>query len=408
MSSEVIELRGHILDSLTLPKVMDEIVARQGSFRLRKLQIGQRREEPSLAVIEVSADSDELLAEILTRLQFHGAVVRDLGVVRLEPAPKDGVYPEGFYVTSNHPTQVRLEGQALPVRPERMDCGIVVDTEAGTARTVRFHEVVQGDMVVVGHSGVVVEPVSAEVSGGDGEFRFMGSEVSTEKPKSVAIQAIADGLRAARASGQKILVVAGPAVIHTGAGKHLERLIQMGYVDLLFSGNALAVHDIEEALYETALGVHVGKGVSVERGHQHHLHAINRVRAAGGIRQAVEAGWLTGGVMYACITHGVDFVLGGSVRDDGPLPEVLTDVIEAQKAMAAKLPGVGYCLMLATMLHSIAAGNLLPATCRIACVDINPVVVTKLADRGSFQAVGVVTDVEPFFVELLGYLEGDA
>lgn len=404
MASEIIELRGHILDSLTLPKVMDEIVARQGRFKLLDLQIGQLAENASLAVLEVSAPSQEVLSEILTRLQMQGAVVRDVGFARLEPAPADGVFPESFYVTSNHPTRVRLPEGDLPVRPERMDCGIVVTADA--ARSVKFAQVRAGDRVVVGHAGVIVSP-EGEPASSRRAFEFMASEVSTEKPKSAAIAEIAAGLRETRERGERILVVAGPAVIHTGAGPHLERLIRRGYVDLLFAGNALAVHDIEQALFQTALGIHLGSGAPVERGHQNHLHAINRIRAAGSIRAAVESGLLAGGVMHACIERGVEFVLAGSVRDDGPLPEVITDILEAQQAMAARLEGVGYCLMLATMLHSIATGNLLPASCRIACVDINPVVVTKLADRGSFQAVGVVTDVEPFFVELLGRLAAE-
>jgi lysine-ketoglutarate reductase/saccharopine dehydrogenase-like protein (TIGR00300 family) len=251
--------------------------------------------------------------------------------------------------------------------------------------------------------GVKVEPLQRDVRRAD-PFEFMGSEVSAEKPKSVAIRAVAETIRQTREAGQKILLVAGPAVVHTGAAPHIIRLIQAGYVDVLFAGNALAVHDIESEFYGTALGVHLDHGFPVEAGHQHHLHAINRIRACGGIRGAVEQGVLTGGIMHACVRAGVDFVLAGSVRDDGPLPEVITDMIQAQRAMAERVPGVGFALMAATMLHSIATGNMLPASCRIACVDINTSVVTKLSDRGSFQSVGIVTDVEPFFRELLEYL----
>jgi lysine-ketoglutarate reductase/saccharopine dehydrogenase-like protein (TIGR00300 family) len=250
---------------------------------------------------------------------------------------------------------------------------------------------------------VRVEPHQRDVRRRDA-FEFMASEVSTEKPKSVAIRAVANTMREVRLAGQKILLVAGPAVIHTGAARHVVRLIERGYVHRLFSGNALAVHDIESALYGTSRGVHLDRGDLVEAGHQHHLHAINRIRAAGGIRQAVEQGILTSGLMHACVRHGIDFVLAGSVRDDGPLPEVITDVIEAQQAMAERVADVGLALIVATMLHGIAVGNLLPSSTRIACVDIHPGVVTKLADRGSFQAVGIVTDVEPFFHELLDAL----
>jgi lysine-ketoglutarate reductase/saccharopine dehydrogenase-like protein (TIGR00300 family) len=407
MVSEIVELRGHIVDSLLLPKVLDEITGRDGRFELEELRVGKRREDPSYARIRIEAADEEVLSEILARIQADGAELVDAGDPTLEPAPSDGVYPDRFHVTSNHPTFVRDGDRWIPVEPVRMDCGIVVDTQAGTARTVRFAEVRKGDRVVVGHRGVRVRPAQRDVRRAD-PFEFMSSEVSAEKPKALAIKAIAETMRRVKEAGEKILLVAGPAVVHTGASPHVVRMIEMGYVDLLFTGNALPVHDIERSIYGTALGVHLDHGLPVESGHQHHLHAINKVRAAGGIRQAVEQGLVTSGIMHACVKHGVEFVLGGSVRDDGPLPEVITDVVHAQLAMAEKVKGCGFALMVATMLHSIATGNLLPASCRIACVDINPSVVTKLADRGSFQAVGVVTDVEPFFNELLGYLAPSA
>ena len=406
MASELVELRGHIIDSLLLPKVLDEIIARDGRFELENLVVGRLREDPSHARIRVEADTPELLDKILTRIQEHGAEQVVEVEARLAPAPSDGVFPEGFHVTSNHPTEVRFEGRWLPVLPQRMDCAIVIDPGASAARAVRFAQVRAGDRVVVGHRGVRVLPVQRDVRRTD-TFEFMGSDVSAEKPKAVAIRAVAETIRETRTAGKRILLVAGPAVVHTGAAPHVVRLIEQGYVDLLFAGNALAVHDIERSLYGTALGVHLDHGLPVEAGHQHHLHAINRIRAAGGIRPAVESGLLTSGIMHACVQHNVEYVLGGSVRDDGPLPEVITDVTRAQLAMAERLeagPPVGFALMVATMLHSIATGNLLPASCRVACVDINPSVVTKLADRGSFQAVGIVTDVEPFFHELLTYL----
>jgi lysine-ketoglutarate reductase/saccharopine dehydrogenase-like protein (TIGR00300 family) len=404
MVSERVELRGHIIDSLLLPKVLDEITARGGSFELESLEVGRRREDASQACIRVEAPDDENLDEILAQIQAHGAELVEHGEATLELAPADGVFPLQFHVTSNHSTQVRCGGRWLPVAPVRMDCGIVVDPGAGTACTARFPQVRKGDLVVVGHRGVRVLPLQRDVRRAD-VFEFMASEISSEKPKTVAIRALAETMRQTRESGQKILLVAGPAVVHTGAAPHVVRLIELGYVDLIFAGNALAVHDIEAALYGTALGVRLDQGLPAEAGHQHHLHAINRIRLAGGIRQAVERGELASGIMHACVRHQVDFVLGGSVRDDGPLPEVITDLIQAQAVMAEKVQGVGFALMVATMLHSIATGNLLPASCRIACVDINPSVVTKLADRGSFQSVGVVTDVEPFFMELLSHLE---
>jgi lysine-ketoglutarate reductase/saccharopine dehydrogenase-like protein (TIGR00300 family) len=232
----------------------------------------------------------------------------------------------------------------------------------------------------------------------------MASAVSSEKPKSAVIRAVADQMRSVKAAGEKILIVAGPAVVHTGAGRHMVRLIEAGYVDILFSGNALAVHDVEEALFGTALGIYLNEGTPSPEGHEHHIRAINAVRAAGGLARAVESGLLKSGVMHACVRHGVEMVLAGSIRDDGPLPEVITDVVQAQRRMAQAIDGVGLSIMIASMLHSIAVGNLLPAAVKTVCVDINPAVVTKLADRGTWQAVGLVTDVEPFFVELLGHL----
>jgi lysine-ketoglutarate reductase/saccharopine dehydrogenase-like protein (TIGR00300 family) len=403
MLIEVVELRGHIVDSLLLPRVLDEVIGREGTFEIETLEVGRRRHDPSFARIRIEAPSAEMLDEILTRVQEHGAELVDQGDLEVEPAPADGVFPEHFLVSSNHHTRVRWEGEWLDVKPVRMDCGIVVDPEKRQARTARFPQVRRGDQVVVGHRGVRVQPIERDVRRTDA-FEFMASEVSPEKPKALAIRAVAETMRQTKRDGLKTLLVAGPAVVHTGAVPHVVRLIEQGYIDLVFSGNALPVHDIERALYGTALGIHLDHGLPVEAGHQHHLHAINRIRAAGGIREAVEQGMLTSGVMHACVRHGVEYVLAGSVRDDGPLPEVITDVIEAQRVMAEKVEGVGFALMVATMLHSIATGNMLPATCRVACVDINPSVVTKLSDRGSFQAVGIVTDVEPFFHELLGYL----
>ena len=275
-----------------------------------------------------------------------------------------------------------------------MDCGILVDLPKATARCVPMNEVRVGDAIVVGHAGVRVFP--EERSRGSETFEFMGSNVSTEKPKGVAIRQIARELAENRAMGGKTLVVAGPAVVHTGSGEFLRQLIRMGYVDVLFAGNALATHDIEQALFGTSLGVYLDRGLPAEAGHAHHLRAINRIRRAGGIRQAVETGVLTSGIMYECVRQGTDFLLAGSIRDDGPLPEVITDVLVAQKLMREKLRGVTFCLMIATTLHSIAVGNLLPAWVKVVCVDINPSTAIKLADRGSFQTVGLVTDVAPF------------
>jgi lysine-ketoglutarate reductase/saccharopine dehydrogenase-like protein (TIGR00300 family) len=303
------------------------------------------------------------------------------------------------------PTYVLLNGGWVPVEKQEMDCAIGIDREAHSAWCIPFYEATPGLEVVVGHQGVRVTPM--ERSRQMEIFSFMASEVSAEKPKKLLIGKIAAEMKAVRAEGGKILIVSGPAVVHTGAGRYLSRLIELGYVQVLFAGNALAVHDVEAALFGTALGVNLESGLPIEHGHEHHMRAINRVRSAGSLRAMVDSGELTSGVMKTAIDHGVEIVLAGSIRDDGPLPDVVTDMGEAQKRMREAVPDVRLCLMLATMLHSIATGNMLPAHVRTVCVDMNPAVVTKLADRGSWQSIGLVTDVESFLRELAQVIEGE-
>lgn len=407
MFSEQVELRGHIIDSLILPKVLDEILTNGGSFTIREITIGKQRHDPSYACIDVFGPSSEVVDGIVRRLRQHGAEVVEQTTVRLAEAPADGVFPPDFYVTTNQQTFVHLDGKWLEVHPATMDCGITVDLKTHQARTVKFSQVTKGMLIAVGHHGIRVMPVQRSIDRRS-VFEFMASSVSSEKPKSAVIREIAAEFKLARDAGGKILVVAGPAVVHTGAGEHFEKLIQWGYVNLLFAGNALATHDIEQALFGTSLGVYLEKGALADEGHENHMRAINTIRAAGGIREAVSKGILRRGIMYQCVQLGVDFVLAGSIRDDGPLPEVVTDVVAAQKLMRSKLEGVSMALMMSTMLHSIAVGNLLPASVKTICVDINPSVVTKLTDRGSFQAVGLVTDIEPFLRELTEFLADGA
>ncbi|MFZ1934402.1 MAG: TIGR00300 family protein [Thermoguttaceae bacterium] len=391
---EDVEVRGHIIDSLILPKILDCIMSSGATFRFKEIKIGQARTDPSFARIEIRADNEELLDHVLALIADHGASPVDAGDCQLADADIAGAFPEGFYSTTNQRTEVRLAGKWAPVDDQEMDCGILIDRSRGAARCIPMNEVVVGDVIVMGHEGVRVFP---EERPRDAEtFGFMNSAVSTEKPKELAIRRIAHELAENRRSGGKTLIVAGPAVVHTGSGECLQEMIRMGCVDVLFAGNALATHDIEQSLFGTSLGVYLDEGNPAEAGHAHHLRAINRIRRAGSIRQAVEQGVLGSGIMYECIRHGTEFVLCGSIRDDGPLPDVITDVLVAQKAMREKLHGVTFCLMIATTLHSIAVGNLLPAHVRVVCVDINPSTAIKLADRGTFQTVGLVTDVAPF------------
>lgn len=395
---EEVELQGHIIDSLLLPKVLDEILTRKGSFTIREIRIGQRQEDPSFARLEVRADTAEALEEILDAIHDHGAapvVAQDCKVV---PADMDGAFPEGFYSTTNHRTQVRLGDEWVDVEDQEMDCGILVDPE-GAARCIPMATVRKGDLIVVGRQGLRVMP--AETLARQNLFEFMASPVSSEKPKGVTVREIATAMRRTREAGEKILAVLGPAIVHTGSVDHICRLIRAGYLQVLFAGNALATHDIEQALYGTSLGVWLDRGLPAEEGHEHHLRAINTIRRQGGIKAAVAKGVLKSGIMYECVRHNVLFVLAGSVRDDGPLPDVITDVLDAQQQMREQIRGVGFCLMVATALHSIATGNLLPAWVKVACVDINPATVTKLMDRGSIQTVGIVTDAEPFLRSLI-------
>lgn len=396
---ELVEVQGHIIDSLMLPKILDCITSAGGAFRIRTIAIGQARSDPSQALIEVSAPSAARLSEILATICDHGAVRVGDHDCQVEAADVAGAFPEGFYSTTNQRTEVRLGGHWIEVELQEMDCGIVIDSQLQTARCLPMTEVQLGQQIVTGHSGVRVHPHERATQ--RQSFEFMNSPVSTEKPKGVAIRQIAGELVRTRQAGGKTLVVGGPAIVHTGSVEHLCQLIRRGYIQRLFAGNALAAHDIEQSIFGTSLGVRLDCGDIVEAGHEHHLRAINRIRRVGGIAAAVAQGLLTSGVMYECVQHGVEFLLAGSIRDDGPLPDVITDSLAAQQQMREQIRDVSFCLMIATTLHSVAVGNLLPAWVKVVCVDINPSTVIKLSDRGSFQTVGLVTDVEPFLRSLV-------
>ncbi len=403
---EEVELQGHIIDSLLLPKVLDEILTRGGTFVLKDIRIGQKQADPSYARLEIRAGSAAAVEEILGAIHDHGAVPVAARDCSHDKADLDGAFPEGFYSTTNYRTQVRLGGEWVEVEDQEMDCGILLDLAGKGARCLPMTHVRTGDPIVVGRQGLRVFP--AETTARQHLFDFMSSSVSSEKPKGVTVREIAATMKRTRQAGEKILAVLGPAVVHTGSGEHIGALIRMGYLSVLFAGNALATHDIEQALYGTSLGISLERGLPADEGHEHHLRAINTIRRLGGIKAAVHKGALKSGIMYECVQHEIPFVLAGSIRDDGPLPEVITDILVAQDAMREHVRGVGFCLMIATMLHSIATGNLLPAWVKVACVDINPATVTKLADRGSHQTVGIVTDAEPFLRALVHELKGES
>ena len=396
MPSEEIELAGHIIDSLLLAKVMDVIINAGADYRMLDVEIGRTNADASVARLEVMADDAAALAALIAELQVHGANPVHAVDAELIAADRDGVLPAGFYSTTNLATSVRIGGTWIDVVNPEMDCALVV--QGPGALTVPMHRIREGDLVVVGHEGVRVTAPSRPR--GSSPFEFMGSEVSSEKPKSLLVAEVARRLQLAKEAGTKVLAVCGPAVVHTGASVPLARLVRGGWIDVLFAGNGFATHDIESNVMGTSLGVSVREGAPTEGGHSNHLRIINEVRRYGSIAAAVEAGYVDGGVMFECIQRGVPFVLGGSLRDDGPLPDVYTDVVQAADAMRYLVPGVQVALMLATTLHAIATGNILPAGVETFCVDINQAVVTKLADRGSHQALGIVTDVGLFVHQL--------
>ncbi|MGH2687155.1 MAG: TIGR00300 family protein [Actinomycetota bacterium] len=402
MPSEIVEVEGHIIDSLILAKVLDVILDAGADYRMVDVDIGRTNSDVSKARIEVVHDDEELLVRLLDDLQVHGANRTEQVDATLEAAEVDGVLPAGFYSTTNLPTEIRVDGRWLAVAHPEMDCAVVVDGD--NARTVPMHRARAGDEVVVGKLGVRVHALARPR--GPNPFEFMASEVSSEKPKGLLVARVADRIRRCRDAGGRILAVCGPAVVHTGAAPDVARLVREGWIDVLFAGNGFATHDIESNVLGTSLGVSVEEGVATEGGHSNHLRVVNEVRRRGSIAAAVADGFITGGVMYECVQRGVPFVLGGSIRDDGPLPDVHTDVVEAADAMRDNIEGVAVAMMLASTLHAIATGNILPAGVETYCVDINQAVVTKLADRGSHQALGIVTDVGLFTRDLAEQLVG--
>jgi lysine-ketoglutarate reductase/saccharopine dehydrogenase-like protein (TIGR00300 family) len=401
---EDVEIEGHLIDSLMMPQIMDQIMDLEGEFEMLTFEVGRMKDDPSHAVMRIFGRDAAHLDELMTAITEFGVVAVKPKDAALAAADADGVFPERFYSTTNLTTFVRVGGEWIRVANPEMDCGIRVDVAAGTAETVAMNDVRAGEHFVTGHKGIRVLPLERPRE--SQPFEFMGSAVSSEKPKAQIVHEVARLLRRVREEGRQTIAVVGPAVVHTGAAAQLARLIRAGYVGVLFGGNAVAAHDIESALFGTSLGIDMKTGMPMPGGHEHHLRAINAIRRSGGIAAAVERGVLTSGLMHTLVITGTPFVLAGSIRDDGPLPEVIVDVMEAQRAMRDYAQRAGACLMLSTMLHSIATGNLLPASVHTVCVDINPAVVTKLADRGSFQTIGVVTDVGLFVEQLADELDG--
>lgn len=399
MKAQEIEIEGHLIDSLILAKVLDRIVELGGDFDILEFRVGKTNVDKSYSKLNIKAKDDETLRMILEDIKKEGAVVTDMEEAVLEKCPADGVVPDNFYSTTNHPTQVKIGSEWIEVKNSKMDCAIVIDGKNKAAETRKMGQVKKGEAVVVSSKGVRVTPPEKPRKR-SAVFSFMSSNVSSEKPSDTILSYVAQEMRFLKKSGGKIVVVGGPAIVHTGGSKALAAIIRKGYVNALLSGNALAAHDIEYSLFGTSLGMDIESGKVIEGGNRNHLLAINKIRSIGSIKKAVETGVLKSGVMYECVKNGVPFQLAGSIRDDGPLPDVITDTIEAQKKMAEAVKDADLVLMLATTLHSIAVGNLLASRVRTICIDINPAVVTKLMDRGSSQALGVVSEVGLFLKAL--------
>jgi lysine-ketoglutarate reductase/saccharopine dehydrogenase-like protein (TIGR00300 family) len=401
--NEVVEAEGHLIDSQLLNLMFDTVVRSDAAFEVIDFRIGRTNEEPSFVAMRISARSEPVLHEVLEELVALGCRIARTEDAHVLAADRDGCAPDDFYSTTNHRTFVRRGGQWLPVQRQRMDAAIVID--GAGASCCKLRDIRAGDRVVCGVNGVKIVPEFRERDRLG--FAFMTNEISSERRVEVGVARIAAMMKEVKRSRDRIAVVAGPVVVHTGGGRYFRELIRRGYVDVLLAGNALAVHDAEQALYGTSLGVDLETGRATEGGHRHHMHAINTIARAGGLRQAVAAGVLTSGIMHECITHGVEYVLAGSIRDDGPLPDTVMDLVEAQNRYTAALDQVGLVLVLSSMLHGIGVGNMLPAWVRLVCVDINPAVVTKLSDRGSSQTVGIVTDVGLFLRQLASALAED-
>lgn len=398
MFSEDITIKGHIIDSLTLAKVLDETITSGGSFEILEIEVGKHPYDISSAAIRIEAKTEPALKNIIKELSRHGAQLMEPHNAQFAKAPKNGVFPEEFYSTTNLETWVRHKGRWLRVTGQEMDVGIRFDRKKETFFATPMSHVKKGEYYVVGHEGVRVAPLEKKSTAHG--FQFMSSEVSTEKPKARLIAETANLLKENRRIGLRSLFVLGPAIIHSGGISGVTELINKGWINILFAGNALAAHDIEASFFGTSLGVSLEGGDYAEHGNENHLRAINKIRFSGSIKAAVKDGTLKSGIMHACVKCKVPFILAGSIRDDGPLPEIITDSMKTQEILRKGIKRVGVTVVAGTILHGIAVGNLLPANVPIICADINPASITKFSDRGSSQSIGIVMDGASFIQEL--------
>ncbi|OPX72495.1 MAG: hypothetical protein A4E38_00565 [Methanoregulaceae archaeon PtaB.Bin108] len=401
--SREVELEGHIIDSGIMTRVFDRIMDMGGNFEIIVFDVGKRKSDPSYAHLRVNADTEEQLRAILSEIHRFGVRLLEIKDVCTVPAEGDRIVPKGFYSTTHHPTSIKYQGIWIPVQHIEMDCLVVIDKNAMSALCTPISKLKREDLVVVGEEGVRVSP--PERPRNISTFEFMQGTVSPERPSETIIARIASEIISLKKKGGKIGLVGGPAIIHTGAANALASIIRKGYIDVLFAGNALATHDIEYNLFGTSLGMDLSTGKPLTGGHKNHFYAISEVIRAGSIANAVQKGVISGGIMYECVQRGIPYILAGSIRDDGPLPDVITDTMEAQDRMREHVGECNMVLMIATLLHSVAVGNLLPSYVKTICVDINPSSVTKLMDRGTMQAIGVVSDAGAFLPLLEKQLE---
>ncbi len=399
-----VEVEGHIIDSLILTKILDKVLDLEGDFEIVEFRVGKRKTDHSYARLMIRGKSETHLREILHELHRLGTITPKVRPAKYVPAPANSVLPDDFYSTTNNETFVYLNDRWVRVMNQMMDKAVVVNLQESSVSCKTIRDVKKGDLIVVGGDGIMVRPAERPRMRSE-VFEFMSSSASTEKPLQPIVRRVAKEIHETKRSGGRIVVVAGPAVIHAGAAEALATMVRGGYVNALLSGNALAVHDVEYALHGTSLGVNVTEGTPAVGGHRNHMAAINTVFKAGSLVKAVEMGIITSGIIYECVKNGIPFVLAGSIRDDGPLPDIVVDVVEAQRLYREELREADMVLMLASMLHSIAVGNMLPSDVKIVCVDINPLAVTKLLDRGTTQAIGIISDVGAFLPLVVAELD---
>lgn len=392
METRIFISEGHLIDSGIMSEILNMIISEGADYQVLSFEIGKMKTEKSKMELLLKCSTSKQMEIVTNRLISLGAYEKGAVEAVFKPAPKNCCVPEDFYSTTNHRSEIFTGGRWIPVLEQRMD-GVVVMNGCDPVCT-KLRDVKKGDMILCGSESVRVFPPASDIR--DSGFGFMSNDVSSERSNSITVKRVADELRFLRGKGKKATVVAGPVVIHTGGGSALAGLIRDGWIGGLLGGNAIAVHDLEYCFFGTSLGVDLSTGKQVAGGHYHHMRAINRINYYGSIKKTIEAGVLNCGVMYEVVRSGIPFALAGSIRDDGPLPETQMDMIKAQAEYAKIVKESELLLMLSTMLHSIGTGNMTPSWVKTVCIDINPAVVTKLADRGTGQAVGIISDVGLF------------